>query len=301
VVCQYEVSTKVTKEAMKKELEELRAYRAASEYALKSFVDSEARSDFILQHLRNGKAIEEVFESLQQPSSSTADEALALRLLSLSAAGPASGAVDESRSSEIGNVTGQDVNAEQIVVPLVEPWTLVTSDDALVDHLLALYFCWEYPIFASLSKHHFLADFRTKTPRYCSSLLVNAILAVGCIFSRETETIGTIRAIHVTGQQFFSEAERLWAIYRDNVCLTTIQALGLMSIFEASRGRDSQSMFYSEQSIRMAIGMGLHRVVDTPQIPIAELEVRSATIWGAFQIDVLIFHTSYQHSAKKLT
>lgn len=33
-------------------------------------------------------------------------------------------------------------------------WTTVTSDTELIEHFLALYFCWEYPIFASLSKEH---------------------------------------------------------------------------------------------------------------------------------------------------
>lgn len=38
-------------------------------------------------------------------------------------------------------------------------WTDITSDIDLVWHLLALYFCRGYPIFASLSKEHFLNDF----------------------------------------------------------------------------------------------------------------------------------------------
>jgi len=62
--------------------------------------------------------------------------------------------------------------------------------------------------------------------------------------------------------------------------------LGVMSLFEASRGRDSQSLFYSGQSIRMAVEMGLHCTVLEDEIPDIEREVRSATIWGAFTLDL---------------
>ncbi|PVH69384.1 hypothetical protein DL98DRAFT_541662 [Cadophora sp. DSE1049] len=69
------------------------------------------------------------------------------------------------------------------------------------------------------------------------------------------------------------------------VSLTTIQALALMSIFEASRGRDKRSMFYSGQSIRMAVEMGLHRGTNDAKESEAEREVRHATIWGTFALD----------------
>lgn len=269
-------------------MEELRTYREASEYTLKSLVASGFQSDFVLQQLRSGKTLKEVFGNLQlQPSSSSAaDESMGIRLLNMSIAGPDLEAVDDTHTSENGSITKQNVKEEQSA-PSFGPWTVVTSDHALIKHLLTLYFCWEYPIFASVSKEHFLADFNTKRHTYCSSLLVNAILAVGCVFSRGAEDMTqTGHAVTKIGHQFFSEAERLWAIGRDDVSLTTVQALGIMSIFEASRGRDSQGAFYSDQSIRMAVGMGLHRDVDISQVSTAELEVRSATIWGAFSIDV---------------
>ena len=66
-------------------------------------------------------------------------------------------------------------------------WTEVTDNGLFVDHVMALYFCWEYPTFASLNKEHFLEDFRNGTPRYCSSLLVNTILSLGCRFSNQPE------------------------------------------------------------------------------------------------------------------
>lgn len=66
--------------------------------------------------------------------------------------------------------------------------------------------------------------------------------------------------------------------------MTTIQALGIMSIREASCGRDSESWYYAGQSIRLAIEMGLHRVSDNSGDS-DEIAVQAATFWGAFSLD----------------
>ncbi|KAJ4253285.1 hypothetical protein NW762_010440 [Fusarium torreyae] len=185
---------------------------------------------------------------------------------------------------------------EQILSPLNEPelrtatstWTAITRDNVLVQHLLALYFCWEYPTFASLSKEHFLQDFQEGRNRYCSPILVNALLALGCRFSTQPMSRANPNDPYTSGDHFFKEALRLFAQETDHHSLTTIQALGIMSIREASCGRDSESWFYAGQSIRLAIEMGLHRVMDEGDED--ELAVQAATFWGAFALDHLYYH-----------
>lgn len=180
---------------------------------------------------------------------------------------------------------------EQILSPLNEPglrtptstWTVITSDSVLVQHLLALYFCWEYPTFASLSKEHFLQDFQEGRNRYCSPILVNALLALGCRFSTQPMSRANPNDPYTSGDHFFKESLRLFAQETDHHSLTTIQALGIMSIREASCGRDSESWYYAGQSIRLAIEMGLHRIMDEGDED--ELAVQSATFWGAFALD----------------
>jgi hypothetical protein len=80
---------------------------------------------------------------------------------------------------------------------------------------------------------------------------------------------------------------RLLGEQPDRHVLTTIQALGLMSIREASCGRSSESLFLSGQSIRLAIEMGLHLDINISDSKESEIEhaVRSATFWGAFSLD----------------
>lgn len=181
---------------------------------------------------------------------------------------------------------------EHILSPLNEPeirspagtWTNITADVDLVQHLLALYFCWEYPTFASLSKEHFLRDFQAGRHRFCSPILVNALLALGCRFSTQPMTRAVPDNPYTSGDHFFKETQRLFYQETDHHSLTTIQALGIMSIREASCGRDSESWYYAGQSIRLAIEMGLHVPPRDPNDE-AELAVRSATFWGAFALD----------------
>jgi len=171
--------------------------------------------------------------------------------------------------------------------PGADSWTEITSDNALVEHLLALYFCWEYPTFASLSKEHFLEDFRLGRRRNCSPLLVNSMLAVGCRFSTQGVTRTDPDNSNTSGDHFFAEAIRLLNEEDDKHHLTTVQALGLMSIREASAGRSSMALYYSGQSIRLAIEMGLHMSEDSidGDENNTETTVRSATFWGAFALD----------------
>ncbi|KAK0733783.1 fungal-specific transcription factor domain-containing protein [Lasiosphaeria miniovina] len=163
-------------------------------------------------------------------------------------------------------------------------WTTITADAGLVKHLLTLYFCWEYPTFASLSKEHFLRDFMEGRARFCSSILVNALLALGCRFSSRPSTRANPDDPHTSGDHFFKESQRLFYQEENHHSLTTIQALGIMSIREASCGRDSESWYYAGQSIRLAIEMGLHRLQDDGRDD-DESAVQAATFWGAFALD----------------
>ena len=163
-------------------------------------------------------------------------------------------------------------------------WTDISEDLNLVQHLLDLYFCWEYPTFASLSKEHFLFDFQDGRQRYCSPILVNALLALGCRFSTQPNTRAVPDDPYTSGDHFFKECQRLFYLEDNHHCLTTIQALGIMSIREASCGRDSESWYYAGQSIRLAIEMGLHQIRNDDGDE-DEIAVKAATFWGAFALD----------------
>jgi hypothetical protein len=192
-----------------------------------------------------------------------------------------------ARDQGKGHILGHHFGTEESSPSVNAAWTEVTSDGELVEHLMALYFCWEYPTFASLSKEHFLEDFRAGRRRYCSSLLVNAMLAVGCRFSIQASARVDPDDSNTAGDHFFAEAVRLLEQQTNRHTLTTIQALGLMSIREASCGRASESIYYSGQSVMIAVEMGLHLESESGGGEHASLDhaVKSATFWGAFSLD----------------
>jgi hypothetical protein len=65
----------------------------------------------------------------------------------------------------------------------VEPsnWTLVSSDNVLMRALLHSYFLNEYQWVPSFHKDDFLDDMISGSTYFCSSLLVNTVLAFACV------------------------------------------------------------------------------------------------------------------------
>jgi hypothetical protein len=60
-------------------------------------------------------------------------------------------------------------------------WTNITGDDQLVRQLLREYIKLEYPFTTVFSVEHFLKDMAAGRKNFCSSLLVNAVLASACV------------------------------------------------------------------------------------------------------------------------
>lgn len=189
----------------------------------------------------------------------------------------------------------------------IASWTTVTSDPELIVHLMNLYFTWHYTYFTALSKHLFYHDFllgkplhetRRKT-EYCTPLLVNAMLALGCHFTSWQSARADPRDSATAGDHFFKEAKRL-ILENDEYekpRLATVQALALMSVREAGCGREAKGWVYSGMSFRMACDLGLN--VDSGGLTAygdsnlneEEVDARRITIWGCFLFDkyVIIF------------
>lgn len=171
-------------------------------------------------------------------------------------------------------------------------WTTVSNNKDLILHFLNMYFCWHYPYFTTLSKELFYRDFLTGVPsQYCSSILVNAMLALGCHFSSKPTARADPEDSTTTGDHFFLEAKRL--LYENeefaNARLCTVQALALMSVREAGCGRESKGWVYSGMSFRMASDLGLN--VDAPamndhsKLSPEDVDARRITFWGCFLFD----------------
>ncbi|CZR63477.1 probable pathway-specific regulatory protein nit-4 [Phialocephala subalpina] len=177
-------------------------------------------------------------------------------------------------------------------------WTAVTSDTEAIVHLINMYFTWHYPYFTTLSKSLFYRDFLLGKPQinpkrtmYCSSLLVNAMLALGCHFTNSPKGCADPMDPTTKGDAFFAEAKRL-IVDNDEYekpRLTTVQALCLMSVREAGCGREAKGWVYSGMAFRMAQDMGLNldsgMTNNREAMDEKEIDARRVTFWGCFLFD----------------
>lgn len=174
-------------------------------------------------------------------------------------------------------------------------WTEVTSDPELVVHLINMYFTWHYTYFTTLSKSLFYSEFLLGKPNqdtkrkteYCTSLLVNTMLALGCHFTSWPTAREIPQSSATAGDHFFKEAKRL-ILQNDeheHPRLATVQALALMSVREAGCGREAKGWVYSGMSFRMAYDLGLNIDSGTSIRDEQEVDARRVTIWGCFLFD----------------
>lgn len=173
-------------------------------------------------------------------------------------------------------------------------WTEVTSDPVLVVHLMNLYFTWHYAYFTTLSKSLFYRDFLsgkptpvTKRTEYCTPLLVNAMLALGCHFTLWGAARTDPHDPATAGDHFFKEAKRLILENdeHEKARLATVQALALMSVREAGCGREAKGWVYSGMSFRMAYDLGLNVDSGSANRDEQETDARRITVWGCFLFD----------------
>ncbi|KAF2432594.1 hypothetical protein EJ08DRAFT_123005 [Tothia fuscella] len=180
-------------------------------------------------------------------------------------------------------------------------WTNVTKDPELVTHLIHMYFTWHYTYFTTLSKSLFMREFSLGAPppgtrrktEYCTPLLVNAMLALGCHFTSWPAARDDRDDSATAGDHFFREAKRLIMVNdeHEKPRLTTVQALALMSVREAGCGREAKGWVYSGMSFRMACDLGLN--LDSGTLPGSreshlddeEIDARRITFWGCFLFD----------------
>lgn len=181
----------------------------------------------------------------------------------------------------------------------VTSWSEVTKDRQQIIHLMNMYWTWHYPYFATLSKKMFWRHFLKGNARggpggstYCSPLLVNAMLALGCHFTDVPGAYAVAGDSRTKGDHFFAEAKKLIVDHDEfeKSRLVTVQALALMSVREAGCGREAKGWVYSGMSFRMAQDIGLN--LDAGAIPTGqehlsaeEIDARRITFWGCFVFD----------------
>lgn len=293
--CSYDVdSDHRRKAALKRDIETLKGEKDSLGVivaAIKTLSDTEVAD--IVQQIRAEEDLENLAETLKknvnnvmllERSNTKSVEGDLSNLIghpSLDAAGVAK---HYGHTSSLGLVSFQGQSPS--LMQASEPWTKVTQDNDLVKHLMELYFCWSHPFYTLFSKELFLADMARNQNKYCSPLLVNAILAVGCQYSDRGDARAQPTDPSTVSDHFFTEAKRL-LLENESSCLTTVQALGVMGLREASCNRDSSGFLYMGRCVRMLIELGLHLSfgASSDKISPTELGARKVTFWGCFILE----------------
>ena len=104
---------------------------------------------------------------------------------------------DDTAAIEVDKPSSIPYHAVELVDPRFSSikasnWTTVTNDNAIIVKLLQSYFLFEHPFFSILHKDYFLEDMAANRNRFCSPLLVNVVLAAGCV-GRDPEQLQPLR------------------------------------------------------------------------------------------------------------
>ena len=281
------------KAALKRDIEALKEQNGALGVivaSIRSSTDSEVAD--IVQQIRADENLETIADSLKR--NITLPERSDLKC----AEGDLSNLIGHPSSDESGvikhfgstsNLGLVNTDPSPLTLQTTEAWTTVTRDFALVEHLMSLYFCWSHPFYVLFSKEIFLHDMAKGRNKYCSPMLVNALLSVACSLSDRPEARTNPADPRTAGDHFFAEAKRLLdSSEASNI--TTVQALALMGLREAGCDRDSSGYSYAGRCMRMAIELGLHLCfgADNKRFSPTEFEVRKITFWGLFTYDTAL-------------
>ncbi|KAH7323183.1 hypothetical protein B0I35DRAFT_477066 [Stachybotrys elegans] len=205
--------------------------------------------------------------------------------------GPAS-ILDGITRAARGYADASDIllNANPPCLP-VSQWTQISVDDARLTHILNLFWSWDHHVSRMIHREIFHEALKAGTqgaPRgalvrteFCSSFMVNAMLAVGCMYSTEEVNFAVPGDVKTRGRKFADEAARLLEIDRRDwpISLTTVQGTILLWIYESNIGDGNLGLRLLDDGYRLyGVLLDTFRA-DQPQQPSSAQ--RQANSWEA--------------------
>ena len=151
-------------------------------------------------------------------------------------------------------------------------WTKVSSSPRLIGHLFDLYFTWVHPVHMLFSEVDFKHDFKNNQETYCSSSLVNAICAMGCILLDSEDTGDRRNRLDAaTLREGFMEEVRQTLSLGSYRRLTAIQTFAIMYLVELSSGQARRATGYLRSALDNLRACDSHQQSE---------EARELTEWG---------------------
>ncbi|KAL1875854.1 hypothetical protein Daus18300_003045 [Diaporthe australafricana] len=182
-------------------------------------------------------------------------------------------------------------------------WTRIPVAHDVAVQAMSLYFEMDYHILPLFDYDLFLTDLTSRWSQFCSSLLVNALLS-WCFQAYTTLHTDAAPLSHA----FMHEAQSLLPDQAQDIALTDVSALQLLSMACTTYGRDDLAVQYLRDGISLATRLGLFspRTTEPTQRQYVSREydiVASHTAWGVFiwvSVHCLHFHNAALESPPTL-
>ncbi|KAF5026950.1 hypothetical protein F66182_980 [Fusarium sp. NRRL 66182] len=164
--------------------------------------------------------------------------------------------------------------------------------DDLRNDLLAIFWRWQNSWQYIVPRESFVLDlYVVKSERFCTPLLLNAILALSSRYSQRVELRKDPLDANTAGQVFADQAKTMLHYEYEAPTTSTVEATALLGLFWASIDNEGLGFMYIGMATRMAMNLGLH--LDCTQfaakgvIPKEEVEARNVAFWGIYVLDKL--------------
>ncbi|KAH7130570.1 hypothetical protein B0J11DRAFT_523464 [Dendryphion nanum] len=191
------------------------------------------------------------------------------------------------QSSICEHAYSKPLHAAEVIDPLIDnattgKWTSVISNDSLLRQLLKSFFQYAYLEWFPFHKDLFLSDMATGRTRFCSSLLVNAVLANASYSHANLSQRAKYWLPDNLTYKFTAEAKRLWELERigDTRHLTTIQAVQILSLIMDFNGIDQIGRTYTAHALSMAHDLNLFKSAQS----VKNKNMQKARIWTAWSL-----------------
>ncbi|KAL4801979.1 hypothetical protein BDV18DRAFT_164489 [Aspergillus unguis] len=152
-----------------------------------------------------------------------------------------------------------DIDLKAPIEVPAQPWTRLTTNNAIVNHLVSLWFTWEYHLYAFLDGEVFLRYMRERklNSEFCNAFLVNAMLAVACYYWNPIDMHGIAYDLSGQGDYFLAEAEQLMDSSPNKMTIGYLQGIMMLHERYALCGRDDLGYEMLHLAIGLAEKMGI--------------------------------------------
>ena len=181
-----------------------------------------------------------------------------------------------------------------------DTWTRMGLTKAYGRQLFDALATWDYLPFCLLCKDPFLQGYYSGSNQYCSSALVNALLALATrVVIEGNDDASVLPSQSFGSKQFFDDAKAAVQIGGSPSALPDIQALGILSLYQISCGREGEAKELAENFACGITNLCLQEPIkgDNDRL---YAKVRAATYCGAVSLARYGFRALFPNGYRKL-